>query len=75
MTKKSNDELLMGLALALDHEHRGRTGHDYTRRRHAGPLYRCACCDWLKIVTDELAERHYRALAQEQAESVAADRP
>lgn len=58
MRRRGNDELILGLALALEHEHAARTGHPVERRLLNST---CTCCMWLRVVVDEMEARQYDA--------------
>lgn len=63
---RSTEELLLGLAIGLDAEHKARTGHEWTNR-YINPC--CDCCMWLRVIFDELERREYHDRLRAAAEA------
>jgi hypothetical protein len=54
VSRKSTDDLLRGLGIALAHEHLRRVGHEW-HRRLLNPC--CECCMYLRMLFAELEAR------------------
>lgn len=62
MRRHDNDSLLLALALALEQEHKGRTGHSHESYDwHSW----CLICSSLRTVFGELEERNAEAMLQD----------
>lgn len=63
MTRHDNDSLFLYLAMALESEHRARTGHPYAIISVPPPI--CETCQQLQGLFAELEQRNAEAMMQD----------